>query len=129
MTLDDLNTRLVTLPNGDRIRAEVAVDQVTMTRGMMFRDRLDADRGMLFLHAQAGRHPYWMYQVRIPLDIIWMDRNRRIVEIAANTPPCPSTSYRECPSFGGNHEALAVLELAGGEAARRGLRVGDQLNF
>jgi hypothetical protein len=73
-TLEDMNTRLVTLPNGQGIRAEVMSATQDMMRGMMFRDALAADRGMLFVHQQPGNYPYWMFQVRIPLDMIWMAR-------------------------------------------------------
>lgn len=99
-----------------------------MMRGMMFRDSIAPDRGMLFVHGSPGKYPYWMYQVRIPLDIIWMDLSHRIVEISADTPPC-KTQAAACPHYGGNEEAVFVLELGGGMAARYGLRVGDNLAF
>ena len=119
----------VTLPNGKTIRAETMLQPIDQMRGMMFRDSLAKDRGMLFVHAAEGNYPYWMYQVRIPLDIIWMDRQLRIVEISANTPPCPSTAAHECPNFGGHEKARYVLELAGVGAAEYGLHVGDTLKF
>jgi uncharacterized protein len=84
---------------------------------------------MLFVHTAEENHPYWMYQVRIPLDIVWMSHDRRIVEISANTPPCPSTAAHECPEFGGHEKSRYVLELAGGAAARYGLKVGETLSF
>lgn len=124
-----LNMTEVTFPNGKRVLAETMRREIDQMRGMMFRDSLAADRGMLFVHAADGNYPYWMYQCRIPLDIIWMDHQRRIVEISANTPPCPSTSARECPNFGGHEKARYVLELAGGGAASYGLKVGDTLSF
>ena len=70
-----------------------------------------------------------MFQCIVPLDIIWMDRNRRIVEISADTPPCTSTNPDNCPSYGGKFDARYVLELNGGDAARYGLKVGDILQF
>ena len=124
-----LNTTEVTLPNGKTVVAETMLNQMDQMRGMMFRDSLAKDRGMLFVHRADGNYPYWMYQCRIPLDIIWMDHDRRIVEISPNTPPCPSTSAKECPSFGGHERARYVLELAGGGAALYGLKVGDKLSF
>jgi uncharacterized membrane protein (UPF0127 family) len=124
-----LNTTEVTFPNGKTVLVETMLRDVDQMRGMMFRDALAKDRGMLFVHTADENHPYWMYQVRIPLDMIWMDHSRRIVEIAANAPPCPSASARECPSFGGHEKSRYVLELAGGGAALYGLKVGDQLNF
>jgi hypothetical protein len=84
---------------------------------------------MLFIHDKPGTYGYWMYQVKIPLDIIWMDRTETIVEISANTPPCPSKSARECPTYGGTKSAQYVLELGGGMASKYGLKAGDTLRF
>jgi hypothetical protein len=83
---------------------------------------------MLFFHEREGNYSYWMYQTRIPLDIIWMDRYRRIVEISANAPPC-KTVASQCRHYGGNQRAQYVLELAGGMASKYGLKAGDILEF
>lgn len=128
-TMDDLYSRTLTLPNGQKIRVEVMIDPIAMTRGMMFRNSLDPDKGMLFIHKNPGLYSYWMFQTLIPLDIIWMDVNHRVVEISANTPPCPSKDSRQCPSFGGTKQSNFVLELAGGMAAKYGLKVGDTVTF
>ncbi len=125
----DFSSRDVTLPDGKTIAAEVMTDPVDMNRGMMFRDSLAPDRGMLFIHGSPNRYSYWMYQVKIPLDIIWMDQNRRVAEISANTPPCTSKSARNCPNYGGHEVALYVLELGGGQAAKHGVQVGSYINF
>jgi uncharacterized membrane protein (UPF0127 family) len=126
----DFDSSVVTLPGGQKITAEVMRNDADMMRGMMFRDSIEPDRGMLFVHQRPGAYTYWMYQVKIPLDIIWLDTNRRILEISANTPPCKSTSARECPHYGGSSpEARYVLELGGGMAAKYGLGVGQQLDF
>jgi uncharacterized membrane protein (UPF0127 family) len=127
--VSDLKTKTVTLPNGKEITAEVVISQTEMLRGLMFRDKLPPDRGMLFIHGSPGPYAYWMYNVRIPLDIIWLDEDRRIVEISPNTPPCPSKSAKECPSYGGKVPARFVLELAGGTAQKEGLRLGDRVSF
>jgi len=118
----------VTLPNGREIRAEVLTRPEDMMRGMMFRDSLAPDRGMLFVHTTPGRYAYWMFQCLIPLDIIWLDADKRIVEISANTPPCKGEA-KTCPSYGGNHDALYVLEIAGGMAQKYGLKTGDVIRF
>lgn len=125
---EEFHTRTVRLPDGSKIRAEVVNTPAAMARGLMFREKLAPNHGMLFIHAQPGRYPYWMYHTLIPLDMIWMDQNRRIVEIAADVPPC-KTEKEECPSYGGNENALYVLELGGGIAAKHGLKVGDTLRF
>lgn len=127
-SLDALRLRAITLPGGQEILAEVMLHPMDQARGMMFRDSLAPNRGMLFVHDRPGNYTYWMYQVRIPLDIIWLDSSRRIVEISANTPPCRSRAS-ECPQYGGNVRAQYVLELAGGMADKYGLRTGQTLVF
>lgn len=126
---DRFMTRPVTMPNGKTVYAEPAVEYAEMLRGLMFRDSLAPDRGMLFFHNKMGRYPYWMFQVRIPLDIIWLDRSKTVVEVLENVPPCPSTKASECPSHGGTQDAQFVLELAAGQARRYGVQVGSKLDF
>ena len=123
-----LGTRKVTLPGGQTIRAEVEMDAVDMQKGMMFRDSLARGRGMLFIHQTPGLYPYWMYQTRIPLDIVWMDPSHRIVEISPDTPPC-KTKASLCARYGGHQTAQFVLELGDGEARRLGLSLGQTLEF
>jgi len=125
---DELNMRTVTLPDGQKIRAEVEITQADMQKGMMFRNELPRGHGMLFIHDRPGFYPYWMFQVKIPLDMLWMDTQHRIVEISADTPPC-KTKASECGNYGGHKEAEFVLELGGGEAKRLGLHEGDTLEF
>jgi uncharacterized membrane protein (UPF0127 family) len=125
----DFSARDITMPNGKRISAEVMTHPMDMTRGMMFRDSLAPDRGMLFIHGAPGKYEYWMYQVKIPLDIIWMDQNHRVTEISANTPPCKSQSAKQCPNYGGHESSMYVLELAGGMAAAYGVQTGSVINF
>ncbi len=121
--------RAVTMPNGDTIYAEMAVEYVELVRGLMFRDALAKDRGMIFLHNKVGRYSYWMYQVRIPLDIIWLDSKKQVVEVVANAPPCASEKASECRAYGGNQDAQFVLEVAAGGAARLGVVVGSKVDF
>ena len=123
-----LNNRKVTLPDGFVVDAELAVDRATMERGMMYRTELPAGHGMLFVHAFPGRYPYWMANCKIPLDIIWMDPDHKIVEVSPNTPPCPSGG-NDCPQYGGHAESLFVLELGGGEAAKHNVVVGSKIQF
>jgi hypothetical protein len=126
--LEDYQARIVTLPNGREVRAESMLTPADTQRGMMFRSSLAPDRGMLFFHTRPAKVKYWMFQCLIPLDIVWMDGDRRIVEISANTPPCPA-GVQQCPTYGGHYNSLYVLELAGGMAAKYGLKVGDTLRF
>lgn len=128
-TIDDLYTREVRMPDGEKYRAEVATKPFDMTKGLMFRDSLPADRGMLFIYGQAGRYPVWTYQNRIPIDVIWMDQNRLITEIVSGLQPCKSDSANKCPQSGGTFRSLFVLETNAGVAAKHNLKPGDRLDF
>ena len=129
VSIDDYNTRLVKLPRGQQVRVEVMGDPRDMARGMMFRESLAQDRGMLFVYGKPGKYPHWMYQVKIPLDMIWLDKDRRIVEIVPNIPACTSKSAKECPPVGGRETAITVLELAAGMSEKFGLKNGDILDY
>ncbi len=118
----------VQLPDGARIEAETKLTPEGQAQGMMFRTSLPEDKGMLFIHGTVEKRSYWMFQCEIPLDIIWMDRDRRIVEISADTPPCRETAEK-CPSYGGAVPSLFVLELAAGMAKKHNLKLGDTLRF
>jgi uncharacterized membrane protein (UPF0127 family) len=127
-TVDDIKTRLIALPDGRQIRAEVLVSPAEMSRGMMYRDPLPQDRGLLFVHDNPAPYRYWMPNVKAPLDIIFMDPARQIVEISANTPPC-ATEPKACPLYGGHFTEQFVLEMRAGEAQRLGLHQGQTLTF
>ena len=126
--VEELRLRKVTLPDGQQIRAEVMIKNDEMARGMMYRDSLPKGRGMLFINTKSAPYRYWMHDVKIPLDIIFMDEARKIVEISADTPPCTSDP-KECPVYGGHHDEQFVLELGAGEARRLGLQTGQSLTF
>ncbi|MGI8743384.1 MAG: DUF192 domain-containing protein [Bryobacteraceae bacterium] len=127
-SMEDLSTRDVTLPGGQVLRVETMLDAKDMLRAMMFRKTLAPDRGMLFVHLRPGNYGYWMYQTYIPLDMIWMDSSRRIVEIVPNAPPC-KTEASKCPHYGGSYPSQYVLELGGGMAQKYNLHVGDVVSF
>jgi uncharacterized membrane protein (UPF0127 family) len=127
--LEDLNATEIAFPNGSKMLAETMLQQLDLTRGMMFRDSLAADRGMLFVYGKEQKTPFWMFQVHIPLDIIWMDKQRHIVEIVPGAAPCASKKSSECPLYGGRANALYVLEVNSGVAGKMNLKVGDVLGF
>jgi hypothetical protein len=116
----------VILPDGFAVSIEIADDDELRAQGLMYRDHLAPGAGMLFFFAQEGEYPFWMQNTRIPLDIIWIRADRRIAHVKHEVPPC---HVPDCPSYPPNAIAKYVLELAGGEAARHGLKAGDLLHF
>ncbi len=119
----------IAMPNGEIVHAELATSFSETQRGLMFRTILEPDRGMLFLYTRPGVYFFWMFRTLIPLDIIWLDSDRRIIFINADTPPCPPDIGRGCPSYGPSARSQFILELGAGEAARRGLGIGDRLDW
>jgi len=131
MRPEDRGTRLITLPNGKDIRVEVRSNPEDILRGAMFRESLPEERGFLMRHAKAGPLPTFMYQVKFPLDLLWLDDNGRIVEIVHSAPPCPpGLTARQCPVYGSMRaNARSVLQLAGGVAKKQGLTIGTRLDL
>ncbi len=127
-SIEDFPTQPVTLPEGQVIRVEAMIGEFQLHRGMMFRTSLASDRGMLFVHPQPDHYSHWMYQTLIPLDIIWMNSNRNIVEMVANAPPC-KTRASQCPTYGGKEISSYVLEIPAGMAQKYGLRVGQTIRW
>lgn len=127
-TIEDLYTRPVTLTGGQVIEVETMVDTRDLLRGLMFRTSLAPDRGMLFVHQKPGNYSTWMYQHKIPLDILWMDEKHRIVEIVENAPPCPTVAS-QCPHYGGAKTSQFMLELAAGGVKRYHLAAGQLVQW
>ena len=127
-TLEDFQLRSVTLPGGQVIKVEMMVDKLDVMRGMMFRPSLAPDRGMLFVYIVPDHHFHWMYQTLIPLDMIWLDSNRNIVEIVENAQPC-KTQASKCEQYGGKQLSSYVLEIGGGLAGKYGLQLGQAIRW
>lgn len=105
------------------IRVEVARTMEEQQRGMMFRESMGADNGMLFLYEEPQPVAYWMHNTVLPLDIIYVGPDRRVIRIAADAVPY---SDEPIPSGG---PVSAVLELNAGRAAQLGIAVGTQIDW
>ncbi|MDR7133564.1 uncharacterized membrane protein (UPF0127 family) [Lysobacter niastensis] len=112
---------------GQRYAIEIADDDAERARGLMFRDELAVDHGMLFIHERQEPLAYWMKNTKIPLDILYFDDALKLVSQQRDVPPC-SLGDR-CPPYPSNAPARYVLELNAGEAARIGLKDGAELKF
>jgi hypothetical protein len=117
----------LTIENGDgrRFTFQVEIADTTAARrdGLMFRDRLEETRGMLFLYQPPQRVTMWMKNTLLPLDILFIDADGRIAGIVHDAEPL---SERRFASPG---RVRAVLEINGGMAAFLGLRSGDRVFY
>ena len=112
---------------GKRYSVEIANTDAQRERGLMFRDELAPDRGMLFVHDRQEPQAYWMKNTRIPLDILYFDNARKLVSQQRDVPPCSLGDA--CPPYPSEAPARYVLELNAGEAAKLGLRNGMTLRL
>ena len=112
---------------GKRFEVEIADDAAKRERGLMFRDDMAANHGMLFIHDAEAPQAYWMKNTKIPLDILYFDHQRKLVSEQLNVPPCSEGD--RCPPYPSEAPALYVLELNAGTAEAAGVKAGDELTF
>lgn len=111
-------------------RVEIARTIAERGQGLMERDQLDEDAGMLFLyrHPQTPRHGFWMYRTRIPLDIAFLDEAGRILTIH-RMEPCESDDHEQCPVTYPGTAYHAALEVNAGTFEALGIAAGDCVSW
>lgn len=119
----------LTLPDGAELRCEMKLRPEDQAEGMMFRPELPPDVCMLFVFRTFEPRAFWMYQTLHPLDIVWLDDNKQIVEMSPNTPPCDSRDARNCPPYGGSAASVYVVEFRSGTIDAHGLELGQTIEF
>ncbi len=112
---------------GTRYQVELATDDASRARGLMFRDELPEGHGMLFIHDHQELQAYWMKNTRIALDILYFDAQRKLVSQQRDVPPCSAGD--RCPPYPSSGAAKYVLELNAGQAQKLGLQDGALLTF
>ena len=123
-----LVTTAVRAPNGTLITVEIAATGTEREIGLMHRTSLAPNSGMLFVFPSDATQRFWMKDTLIPLDMVWIDSQKRVIHIEKNAAPCP-VIRRECPSYGPDAPARYVLELSSGAADRLGIKPGTNLTF
>jgi len=113
----------VVYPNGTRIQVELADTDEKRARGLMFRDQLARDGGMLFIFSEPGQWSFWMKNTLVPLDMVFIGPDGKIGRIAANTVPMSLDPVASIDAV------QAVLEIAGGRAAELGIKEGDKVSW
>jgi uncharacterized protein len=115
----------ITSPSGreSSVKVELARTPDEQERGLMFRKELQADSGMLFVFQETSEHAFWMQNTLIPLDLIFIGEDGRVVGIVANAEPL-TTSPRAVGSL-----SRYVLEVNGGWSAAHTVSKGDRVRF
>lgn len=113
------------VPDGTKIKLEVARTPQQQAMGLMYRPALPDDRGMLFEFPSPFQASFWMKNVPVALDMVFM-RDGVVQYIAPSAPPCNSNP---CPTYGPETPINQVIELRSGRAAELGLKVGSPVKI
>ncbi len=105
------------------IDIEIADTQEKRVRGLMYREHLGENQGMLFVFPQETYQAFWMKNTVIPLDMIFVNKNREIINIAKNTTPFSEQTY---PS---EKPAIYVIEVNAGFTDKYGIKPGDKISW
>jgi YVTN family beta-propeller protein len=108
-----------------RVFVEVPDELEEFARGLMFRNHLPWNAGMLFAFNEEEPQRFTMKNTLIPLDMIFADSSSKIIDIKENVPPC---KQEECPTYPSREPAQYVLEVNAGFVQEKGVKIGDRLS-
>lgn len=114
---------------GRQFRLELALTDAKIARGLMFRDKLADDEGMLFVFRDMAVRHFWMKNCLIPIDVIFIDGQGWITAIHTMPPPSPDVPDEELPRYSSVLPARFAIEIAGGTAQKLGLAAGQKLDL
>ena len=105
---------------------ELSQNSIEIAKGLMFQKSLEQNKGMLFLFNKSAKYSFWMKNTYIPLDIIWLNKDKKVVFISENNQPC---KWYYCSSIKPTENAKYVLEVNSGIVKKIGLKIGDELSL
>jgi hypothetical protein len=112
------------------IMVEIADDDYKRQMGLMFRDSLEANSGMLFIFPEPKKQSFWMKNCRFPIDIAYIDASRKITDIVSMEPPeSPFIPEDSLPTYLSSVPVPYALEVPKGWFESRGIRVGATVKF
>lgn len=110
--------------NDKKIKVEIVDSESEREDGLMRRESLDSDSGMLFIFPDSEIRSFWMKNMLIPLDMIFIDENFEIVNIKQNVSQCFSES---CPNYVSSKPVKYVLEVNSGFSERNNVSIGTSV--
>ena len=107
--------------DGIPLTVEIADDREKITQGLMFRDGLLENQGMLFPFEEEGKYQFWMMNMKFDLDILWLDGNGKVVYIAEDAQPCIDEAHTSLCTYRTDTPAKYVLEVNSGFVEKNGI--------
>jgi len=112
-SMNDYEVRKITI--GDvTLDAEIADDSEKIEKGLMFREMLPENRGMLFIFEEERKYQFWMMNMKFNIDMIWLDANGKVVHIVEDAEPCIDAAHTSLCTFTPDEPAKYVLEVNSG---------------
>ena len=108
------------------VNVEVADTPQKQSQGLMFRENLKWDHGMLFIFDSESVLSFWMKDTLIPLDMIFVDETFRIINVVDNALPC---KIEPCPDYSSEKPAKYVLEVNAGFVETNDIEAGDFISI
>lgn len=117
---------VVHFDNGVSFDVELAKTSEEQGKGLMHRESMPENHGMLFIFGEEAVKTFWMKNTLMPLDMVFLDGDMVVVEIKSNVPPC---AVDPCPTYASEKPAKYVLELNAGIAEKNGISAGVKANL
>lgn len=112
-----------------KISAQIADTADKRNKGLSGQGDLPITGGMLFVFDKKGAYAIWMKDMKLPIDIIWIDESKKIVDIAQNALPEPGKKDQELKIYRARGDSKYILEINAGLARLHNLQIGDVVNF
>lgn len=123
--LDFQTIQLITAKGAVPLLVELAETPEEQQMGLMYREELQEGKGMLFVYSQPEKAVFWMKNMLIPLDILFIGSDLKIKQIFARVSPCLQNA--SCPTLSFSYPIQYVLEVPEGFTQRHQIQKGDQL--
>lgn len=117
---------LIRFENGKSVGVEIASSEEDKSVGLMYRERLEENTGMLFVFGYEEKYAFWMKNMNFALDMIWVDSSFRIVDITRNAEPCRE---ERCGTYSPSGRAKYVIEVNSGFSESNGIKIGQRVYF
>ena len=109
------------------LNADVPVSNELFTKGLAVKNQLKENEAMLFIFDDPAKHPFWMKDMKFPIDIIWLDSDGKVVHIEKNLQPCVSVLIYT--KYSPNTDSQFVLETVSNFTQRHNISIGTNIDF
>jgi uncharacterized membrane protein (UPF0127 family) len=125
--ITSLSNKVNITVNGVNLQADVALSSDEQARGLSIKESLEPNEGMLFPYEAPRTLSFWMKAMKFPIDILWLDADKKVVHIEENLQPC--SPLLPCLSYTPDVQAQYVLETVAGFSSANRITTGTPVKF